>query len=275
MIINIIVGAHKTGTTFIQKQLNKNFKTLIKNKIFFLSLQKVRTQITNKISNNQLPNLETIIEPYKIKEIETVILFDENIVGPFNDLSRNFGPFNYLSVNRLYPFASKRIKKLKVHFSKFGTVKTFMIVRNFGDYFVSAYTEFLRKGKYLDFENFFDFKSDLTWKIDGVERYILFEELFNDLSKFYNLILEKNIILKNFKLEKSTLRSKYSLEAIRFLKQAHSYKIDRSLIQDITTFIDHHDDVNIDGGIKIEDISLKLKEKLALNYQMFLEKIKK
>ena len=261
MIITIIAGAHKTGTTFLQAQFQNNFKLLLMHKIFYLSLSQTRHNITSMLDNNSLDlkYIENLMSELKLKKIKHLILFDENFVGNVK---------NRITTS-LYPDADKRLKKLIDIFNEYAKIKIFLIVRNFPEYIISRYCEYIRHYSYLNFEDYFRPKSQLTWEINQVDLYFTFENLFLNVNSFFNFVLNKNFNLSFREISFIEKRTKFSVEQINILKELHKIGYKKGLYKKvINTFNKKPPDKNF-TELKIDNNDVF--SKLSKDYDNFIK----
>ena len=150
MKIHLHLGAHKTGTTFIQKSLAANLDRLNRNGIGFLPLLKQRALYASV--KNVSParfDLGSFLPHYFPKPGERervgVVMSDENLLGDCRALFSDGG---------LYPKAREQLAPLRALLAEH-EITLFFSVRSYDTFLVSAYCEVLRNNAwYVPFSQF-------------------------------------------------------------------------------------------------------------------------
>lgn len=267
MKISIIVGAHKTGTTYLQAQFEHNFKLLLKHKVFYLSLSETRNNITQILDKSflDLGYIKKLMTELKSKKIEHLILFDENFIGTVkNKIGRS-----------LYPNVEKRLEKLFYIFNSHGNIKIFLITRNFPDYIVSRYCEYLRHYKYIDFEDYFNFntKIKLTWEMKYIDFYLTYENLFLNVNSFFDFILNKNLELSLKRISFIDQRKKFSVEQLNILETLYNIGYQKGIYKKVVKAFNKKPSLKNITEFKINN--KELFSKLSEDYESFLKNNKK
>lgn len=151
-VIVLLVGAHKTATSYIQSRLLNSLDALNSAGISHVPMEQFRKRITNQLSHSGFSpaQLTRLLEEHA--GYNRIILSDENLLGVWPD------------ANRLYPRARQRLESLLPAFDGY-MVEVFVTVRSYPEYLVSRYTEHLRNHGFIRFEKFYkgiDFDT-LTW----------------------------------------------------------------------------------------------------------------
>ena len=151
--INIHVGAHKTATTFIQKVLRANRETLSRHGVKYIPMQNVRKNLTRKIlahkyrgasRSSTVHGIREYIDERFTGEYETLVISDENLIGSCREIYRR---------SDLYPGAAGRLQLLADALQVYD-INIFICVRDYVDFFPSAYCEYLRHNDFIRFEKF-------------------------------------------------------------------------------------------------------------------------
>jgi hypothetical protein len=151
MRIHLHVGAHKTATTYLQKLLKDNLELLRNNGIGYLDLQSIRDELTYKLRNENIAELDSgeLIKLFFGRPVRTsdhtLIISDENLVGTC---------WQFLQSGQLYPTFEDKIRKVRRIF--YGhEISLFFSVRSYDTFIASAYCEGIRNlGKYRRFNVF-------------------------------------------------------------------------------------------------------------------------
>lgn len=154
MNISLHLGAHKTASTYLQNQLQKNNETLLKNGINNLSPSMLRqngiTKAVAKLSYhgfNQSLFDETQSKLDKLIQIEncdTTVIAEENFIGTCGDFKGK--DLFYFNAKASLGIVSKLLQKYKV--------TPFFALRSYETFFPSSYGEALR-----GCPTFYDFKT--------------------------------------------------------------------------------------------------------------------
>jgi len=151
MKVHIHCGAHKTATTFLQNFLKSEREELHRRGVGYLPLAKSRSiffpalgrltgplpsdvrQITLNRLRDQVSRAIRV-EDKNLPPIDTLILSDENFIGPLIDLWRK---------GKMYPQADDRLAMLTQLFPG-ADISFFFSIRDYADFCASAYCEVLR-----------------------------------------------------------------------------------------------------------------------------------
>lgn len=176
-VVALLVGAHKTATTYIQSRLLNSKDTLNAAGIAHVPTGQFRERITRQVLTGSFSptQLTGLLEEHA--GYQRLLLSDENLLG--------IRP----NANRLYPRARQRLETLIPAFEGY-TVEVFVTLRSYPDYLVSRYTEHLRSNRFVRFEKYYkqiDFDT-VTW-LDLLEdiRAVGFKTLrVSDFSKLFD-----------------------------------------------------------------------------------------
>lgn len=186
-VVSLLVGAHKTATTYIQSRLLNSQYALNAAGISHIPMEQFRKRITNQLSNNGFSpaQLTRLLEEHA--GYNRIILSDENLLGVWPD------------ANRLYPRARLRLETLFPAFEGY-SVEVFVTLRCYPDYLVSRYTEHLRSNRFVQFENYYkeiDFDT-VTWldliddiRASGIETLSIsdYPRIFDDEQHYIDTLL--------------------------------------------------------------------------------------
>ncbi|MCF3638584.1 hypothetical protein LXM94_01195 [Rhizobium sp. TRM95111] len=154
MLIHVHLGAHKTGTSFLQKVLRDNRAVLAANGILVPDLSELRAGFTPRFDRAvrlggvaarlSEPLLAAHLRPLipAAGAARLAIVSDENLSGVINDNTKGRG---------LYPAAALRAKTL-AHLLSAHEVHWYVCIRNYADYLVSAYLQGASRRKMPDFD---------------------------------------------------------------------------------------------------------------------------
>jgi hypothetical protein len=150
--VHIHLGAHKTATTFIQNGLAQQHDWLRERHIAYIPLHRLRQEFTPcfwELTNGQatdpvalMARMRTLLlanveaSGYKVGDTRLLILSEENLLGALGALYHR---------GVLYPDLAKRMQYLAEIFQGC-EVQAFLSVRNYRDFYASAYAEVLRQG---------------------------------------------------------------------------------------------------------------------------------
>lgn len=186
-VVALLVGAHKTATTYIQSRLLNSQDALNAAGIAHVPTGEFRKRITNQLLNDDFSpaQLTRLLDEHT--GCGRIILSDENLLG--------VRP----KANRLYPRARERLETLLPAFAGYA-VEVFITLRSYPEYLVSRYTEHLRSNRFVRFEKYYqqiDFDT-VTWldllddlRAVGVEtlRVSDFSKLFEDEQLYFDTLL--------------------------------------------------------------------------------------
>jgi len=137
------LGAHKTGTTFLQKCLDLSVPALNDHGIYYTELEEFRTRYARPLLN-QTADEVVAEDDYDDRKYPTRLVFDENIPGYVQ---------HALSVAGFYPEAVQRSARiarhldLEVHDVVFG-------VRSYDTFLPSLYCETLKSTPFRTFDQY-------------------------------------------------------------------------------------------------------------------------
>lgn len=160
--VHIHLGAHKTATTFIQNWLGRHYEFLQENQIAYIPLSTLRKQFTPcfwELANGKADNpaaavqkIRAILEAdivasgFDLEKTRLLVLSEENLLGSLASLSNK---------GELYPGLAGRMVHLAAIFAGC-EVQTFMSIRNFREFYPSAYAETLRHGPIKPFDRYLE-----------------------------------------------------------------------------------------------------------------------
>jgi hypothetical protein len=158
--VHIHLGAHKTASTFIQTWLAKNQGFLTDNHIAYVPLGKLRkcfslefsrlSKSTEDVTPAMVEQLRDILFAeaescgFDLASTRLFILSEENILGSVASLS---------ATGVLYPDIKKRMALLARIFENY-EIQPFLALRNYCEFYPSAYAERLRQGHVKPFDNY-------------------------------------------------------------------------------------------------------------------------
>jgi len=138
------LGAHKTGTTYLQGMLDATSVHLQQGGVEYESLGSFRDRYTRPLLNKGFLSRPAPARDFRRGSTQT-ILFDENIPGLVqNAISRQIG---------LYPMMEIRVRKV-VNYLDFEPQILLFGIRNLVGYLPSLYCEMLKSTPYQTFEHF-------------------------------------------------------------------------------------------------------------------------
>jgi hypothetical protein len=223
-VVALLIGAHKTATTYIQSRLRNSQDALHSAGISMVSTGQFRKRITSQILNSDFSPAQLTRLLHEHTGDQRVIISDENLLGIRH------------SDNRLYPRARQRLERLLPAFEGY-KVEVFLTVRSYPDYLVSFYTEHLRSNRFIRFERFYkhiDFNT-ISWlellddiRAAGVEKLRIsdFSTLVNEEQQYFDTLLgKKGISLSpadNTPEVRRTKLTQQGYEALRFFAQKYA-----------------------------------------------------
>ena len=137
--ITIHLGAHKTGSTHLQSRLEKSQYILNPNGISYIPLNTFRENF-KKFKNNSEPLIQSL---KSYMNSQHVLISDEQILGNIRGLH-----------NGTYPLVKRNLQSLLAEFKGIN-IEFHLTIRNYEDFFISSYFEFLRQQEYINFTRFF------------------------------------------------------------------------------------------------------------------------
>ncbi|KFG91752.1 hypothetical protein BV98_000610 [Sphingobium herbicidovorans NBRC 16415] len=153
------LGAHKTGTTFLQRILELSSSILSEHGLSYLPLDAFREKYTRPL----LYRGHTIRPVYP--EYNLNFVFDENIPGLVQ---------HALSPSGIYPEVSNRLATI-CEFFEFQCPDIYFGIRNYAGYVPSLYCEALKSTKFKSFRNFYiSDRHQLNWVnvVDRIRRVV-------------------------------------------------------------------------------------------------------
>lgn len=131
------LGAHKTGTTYIQQTLAKNIPALRSQDVGFARLKRARSTVTKAV-NRRAPrlaaNARELLDETAPK-CSHLILSDENLAG---------GLYQLFNGGRLYSNMEERLQYLRTEILREKTVRVFFCIRRFDEFIPSAHAEVIK-----------------------------------------------------------------------------------------------------------------------------------
>ncbi|MGR7921043.1 sulfotransferase domain-containing protein [Zobellella denitrificans] len=161
-------GAHKTGTTYLQRVLEKNLKD--ETHIWFKTRSFFYHNITRPLIEKKEKTLENNAQQLllsAVQDYDKILISEENISGRFYCWNEN----------EFYPDMNKNILKLTKALRKQPTEHTIDLIftiRNHADWYESMYLQKVKNGYATNFEKFRE-----KTKIENIS----FSKLINKLSK--------------------------------------------------------------------------------------------
>lgn len=234
------LGAHKTATTYIQKQLEKN-SAYFPNDITYLPLNIVRTNITTHIRSKKnddfaIMKVKETLEQYKSSN--KIIISDENMLGNARLAQKGI----------LYTDLDKSLNRIQKCFSEVNRIKVVFCIRNYSDFLASLYCEYLRHNTYCTIEKYLDdfnieqsnwltIYNELSNKF-GNENVFLYDFASFDSLEIIDLLTPEEISPIVFPLKKGMgiSRPTYSLTFIKLLQkmnELYDEKTTKSILSEL------------------------------------------
>lgn len=227
------LGVHKTGTTYLQSRLANSIEELNNAKIGYIELKEIRANLTSNLGKPWFTanDIKEVVNPYFGGD--TLIISDENILGGTEKIDSG----------KLYPKASGRLKKLATGLSDFEVI-VHITIRDYVNYLISRYTEYLR---HFDFLNFSDYYQALPYeKVSwlpllediqdiGFKKIIIsdFDAVFSNDNRYLNQLVGKPIKVAEATNNRYVKRGKLTnegYETVEFFSQKYSQSATRYLI---------------------------------------------
>lgn len=157
--VHIHLGAHKTASTFIQGWLARHQAFLKANRVAYIPLPKLRDNFTSAFwqavkeedfSVTQAEYLRSILFTeaescgFDLNQTDVFVLSEENLLGSLAALH---------SYGVLYPALAERMILLGQLFADFD-VRAFLSIRDYAEFYPSAYAERLRHGYIKTFDDY-------------------------------------------------------------------------------------------------------------------------
>lgn len=160
-----LIGAHKAGTTFLNKTLRLNNSQVRSNGVWFESTETVKPNVSTHLSRaNSQAQREQILDYIRQdkRKYHRVIFSNENLSGTIP---------SFFKRQSLYPNIADRIAELSA-IMQGKAVDLFLVVRSYDKFVSSCYSEFIRaRGFDIGFREFQDavLSSEPSW-VNIVER---------------------------------------------------------------------------------------------------------
>ena len=138
MKIKLHLGAHKTATTHIQLILENNRDILLDNKIRLLTPKDLRPNFITILKNISNSNL--------LKDVDILIISEENIAGVPYDLKISSG---------IYSNVKEKLNIIKYIFPN-DDIEIFFSIRSYDEFYRSSYLEVVRNRGYIPFKDFYN-----------------------------------------------------------------------------------------------------------------------
>lgn len=153
------LGAHKTGTTFIQEVMRKNSKLLLEQGVSYLGGREAREGFTRDLiypavglNKNINKSREALVGDARgylraaMSEGEDLLFSNENVLG-FCNLKANAG--------KIYPRASEISSFLEDVFKGYD-VQVVFFVRSYSDFIESTYIQKIKEGETFSFDDYIE-----------------------------------------------------------------------------------------------------------------------
>jgi hypothetical protein len=171
------LGAHKTGSTYLQKSLDLSQAVLKDNSISYSSLDDFRARITRPLLNagraSPAVPLDDVDDSWATKRL----IFDENIAAVPNAAVRE---------GVLYPAAPRRARKVASHLDV-NVVTVVLGVRSYDTFLSSLYCEILKALPFRTWSTFLDSAVGPPGRLDtaGNRRYLSWPFLVRRLRRTF------------------------------------------------------------------------------------------
>ncbi|MCU0528087.1 MAG: hypothetical protein MUD04_01060 [Cyanobium sp. Prado107] len=151
--LHLHLGAHKTGSTFLQKSFLASIDTLHSAGVAYVPLAEVRANVTSVVlQSSQWVSRDSDAE-LRCRELlatamnsrQSLLLSDENLLGSLYRFSRNYG---------MYPSAPKNIKILNSLLDPDTQITIYLGVRDYASWLESAYLQLLKRKRLIAFSDF-------------------------------------------------------------------------------------------------------------------------
>jgi len=142
-----IIGAHKTGTTFINKLLLHNKSTLEDNKIWFEASGTVKDKLTKHLYKD--------IGDYKARKVYKSLCLDHKLFerGIYSHENISGTIPSFVENKAFYPKIGERVRRL-ARIMRDEPVDIFLFIRKYDDHIMSCYSEYMRAKGYIPFQRF-------------------------------------------------------------------------------------------------------------------------
>lgn len=238
------IGAHKTGTTFLQAVLKHNSEKLRENGIVFLSPKKVRNGFIGCIYRGAVKEGGEWLKK-RTRDCHTLLISEEKLPG------------NYYSISAGFPYqqSGEFIGNLISMLPEETDVQLLLSVREYSDFIESCYLQYLKHhpSKPYSFERYlgmFDNASSgwcaVIEQLLAVARvskihvwpYEAFRRENNNVISIFESIIETPIAVPNFERTRNPSFSDVALNlllAAHGLKKSHHKKFRKWLMHNLTT----------------------------------------
>lgn len=153
MQIALYLGAHRTGSTYIQTQLQNCSSELLACGVKIVPLERVRDSITREVSNPWLRLLKPgfmrknailgFLRREADKGVKRIVVSDENLLGSIHGIFFN---------KDFYPNLQDRLSCLAANHTEF-EISVFLAVRSYEWFFSSAYAHAIKTRDLPDFNH--------------------------------------------------------------------------------------------------------------------------
>lgn len=240
--VKLHLGAHKTATTYIQKQLEMNAIEFLDDQIY-LPLQEMRETFTAlAISSESKSSNDLRSFLHKLGDYSTLILSDENILGTAALLRDGI----------LYRDLEKRCRKIANAFLGDVKIEVVFLFRDYRDFISSLYCEYIRNNTICRFEEYLSLSNYKS--IDWVAIHEILVDVFGEdcvyffnFEKFpvYEPRIMENLLPKGSEYVRydlgqnaATSRASFPASAIQFLVDSQRY-LDSDGVRGLVRMIDN------------------------------------
>jgi hypothetical protein len=138
------LGAHKTGTTFLQKSLDLSAEQMRSHGVNYMELDEFRRRYTRPLLYASCSDAPADPGPFVDSDLPVSLIFDENVAGLVQHV---------VSHNGFYPFADQRARTVVEHLQLH--VDTVVLgVRRYDRFVPSVYCEALKSTRFRTFDNY-------------------------------------------------------------------------------------------------------------------------
>jgi hypothetical protein len=264
------LGVHKTATTHTQSRLWNSRGMLRSIGVNYIGLNKVRERLTSKLRDDEADADQLFNALYPFLNCERLIVSDENIIGGTEQPTSK----------KYYPAAQARVKRILQALDGF-EVEVLVTLRNYSDYAISRYSEFLRHFSFLTFEEYYkkapldklswvDLVTDL--RAAGAKRIYVtdFSTIFNNEMAFVEKLAGQEVELNPADGGAGIRRTKISQEGYEVVKYyAEHYSSDSA--KKVVNLLDNNEQKT--EVTKFNPVSETLVEALEKKYQSDLSVI--
>lgn len=151
--LHLHLGAHKTGSTFLQKSFLANLESLDSAGVAYAPLAEVRTEVTPAILRRHAwrtggGDARSQCREFlasALKDRRLLLLSDENLLG---------SPYRFSKRKVMYPKASRNIKALADLVGGNTDITIYLAVRDYASWLESAYLQLLKRKQLIPFADF-------------------------------------------------------------------------------------------------------------------------